>query len=113
GRLLASPFIRPEDQSAYVGLADALKLCGRTRGPGVMRRIVEAYARGSFAGNLLLLMDSMEPLAGVMRLRNEDIPGEFLRRVTTCAKNCAGCGWCGELAESLLTRTGPGIPTLK
>jgi collagenase-like PrtC family protease len=113
GRLLASPFIRPEDQSAYAGLADVLKLCGRSRGPGVMRRIVEAYARGSFAGNLLLLMDSMEPLAGVMRLPNEDIPADFLRRVTTCVKNCTDCGWCGDLAESLLTHTGPGIPSME
>ncbi|WP_144305203.1 hypothetical protein [Oceanidesulfovibrio marinus] len=112
GRLLASPFIRPEDQSGYVGLADVIKLCGRSRGPGVMRRIVEAYARGSFFGNLLLLNDSMEPLAGVLRLPNEDIPSDFLRRVTTCAKDCARCGWCSELAESLLVRTGPQIAPL-
>lgn len=109
-RLLASPFIRPEDAGAYAGFT--LKLCGRTRGPKVMGRVLEAYLQGHFDGNLLELLDAVEGLAEVLTLDNAALPPDFLERVGTCGGNCAACGWCRELAEKVLRRRAPELVRL-
>lgn len=97
-RILRSPFIRPEDVSRYQGLAHAIKLSGRTRGPRVMQKIVEIYLQGSYSGNLLELMDTLEFLSSRLYLANESIPEDFLDRVAHCRKQCAQCGFCRDLA---------------
>jgi hypothetical protein len=105
--ILRSPFIRPEDVELYEPHADVIKLCGRTRGANVMRRIVEAYLARSFQGNLLELMDSMEHLAARLELPNEAVPADFARRVSTCSGICEDCGYCGDLASSVVRDKGP------
>ena len=104
--IFRSPFIRPEDVRAYEGLVDFIKLSGRTRGPRVMSRVLSAYVRQSYSGNLLEIMDTLEFLAGRFRVANQDLPGDFLRRVSTCDKDCRHCAYCFELSQKLVEDRG-------
>jgi hypothetical protein len=98
---LASPFIRPEDAGRYNGLADGLKVCGRTlAGPRRLQHIVAAYLRGKFSGNLLELMDSLDWLAERYVLRNDRLPANFWETVCGCDRACGDCGWCASVFES-------------
>lgn len=103
----AAPFIRPEDQTAYARVADALKVCGRSRGAKTMQRIVDAYVAGRFEGNLLWLNDTQECLAQAFHVANEELPREFLLQVGDCALDCAGCGVCKRLAQEHVRRLAP------
>jgi hypothetical protein len=105
--ILRSPFIRPEDVELFEPHADVIKLCGRTRGAGVMQRIARAYLQRSYRGNLLELMDSMEHIAARLYLPNEAIPADFARRVCTCSGACTQCGCCRDLAAALVRDGGP------
>jgi len=106
-----SPFIRPEDGERYAPCADALKLCGRTRGPEVMTRIVSAYLDGEYHGNLLDLMDAMEGLSGRIHIPNHEIPDDFTDQINGCSRLCGSCGYCQGLAASLVRflRIEPGL----
>ncbi len=105
--LLASPFIRPEDQSGYSRVADVLKICGRSRGPKAMRAIMEAYLAGRYRGNLLWLNDTQECLANVFYIANHELPQDFLLRVGNCDFDCSSCGQCRFLVSAHLERLSP------
>lgn len=109
GAMLASPFIRPEDISQYEGLIDGIKLCGRNRGTPFLARAITAYREKRYSGNLLDLMDAMGDLSDRVNLPNDQIPEDFLNRVTTCNKACIQCGWCVNVAQQIMTRTDPGL----
>lgn len=97
--LFKSPFIRPEDLPHYEGVAEVIKLCGRTLGPGFLQRVVRAYANRQYKGNLLDLMDTMEWLAKRLHVANEELPADFWDRVTGCDRNCSVCLYCRDLLE--------------
>lgn len=113
GSMLASPFIRPEDVTHYAPLVDGIKLCGRNKGIDFLKRAVDAYLSEKFAGNLLDLMDAMGDLADRVDIPNAQFPSDFLERVSACAKNCRTCGWCTAEANTLVSRTDPGIRTAR
>ncbi len=92
-----SPFIRPEDQGQYEGVADAIKLCGRTLGPAFLMRAVKAYADGRYDGNLLDLLDTLEWLVPTLYVDNAALPDDFYRQLTKCDRQCARCRFCKEL----------------
>lgn len=109
GALLASPFIRPEDMTSYEPYVDGIKLCGRNKGTEFLTRVIEAFMRGNYEGNLLDLMDAMGDLSDRMDIPNHLLPDDFAARVTACAKDCRTCGWCATLAETLGSITDPGL----
>jgi hypothetical protein len=111
--LLRSPFIRPEDADALSPGADFLKLCGRSRGPEAMGRIVRAYLAGEYAGNLLDILDTAEGLSQTLYLDNACLGEDFITRVGRCAGNCeGGCAVCDELAARCITRVEAGLGSL-
>jgi collagenase-like PrtC family protease len=109
GAMLASPFIRPEDLHEYLGRADGIKLCGRNRGSRFLMRAVTAYLDGTYAGNLLDLMDAMGDLNDRVNIPNPALPDTFFRQVTTCDKDCLSCGRCAGLMDRIAMRTDPGL----
>lgn len=109
-RLLASPFVRPEDVDHVDGLVDALKICGRTRPAAELTAIVQAYLDRNFGGNLLWLLDAQEMLSGRFVLENTALPGDFFTRTDGCAHNCRQCGYCAELAGSLFHEREMALP---
>ena len=101
--LFKSPFIRPEDLHHYEGMVEVIKLCGRTLGSGFLQRVVRGYADRRYEGNLLDLMDTMEWLAKRLHVANEELPGDFLTRISGCDKDCRACSYCQELLEKSAT----------
>lgn len=73
-RILASPFIRPEDICRYEGSADLIRVCGRTLGVDFLERSVEAYAQCHYRGNLLDLLDAAHWISDRWNIPNGDIP---------------------------------------
>ena len=102
-KLFKSPFIRPEDLEQYEGVVEVIKLCGRTLGPAFLQRVVRGYAARRYEGNLLDLMDTMEWLAKRLHVANEELPADFLTRLSSCDKNCRACSYCMELLEKSAT----------
>lgn len=94
---LKSPFIRPEDIHHYQGIADGIKLCGRTRGVKFLERCISAYARRYFNGNLLDLMDTPEMLAQRRHIDNSRLGTQFFTTLTTCTKMCKPCRICLDI----------------
>jgi len=92
-----SPFIRPEDVIHYEGVADALKLCGRTLGPGFLTRCITAYCKKDHEGNLLELMDATHFLSSFFHLDNRQLGEDFFKKITTCTKGCKNCRICHDL----------------
>lgn len=109
-RLLAAPFVRPEDVGRLEGLADFMKICGRTRPAADLAAIVAAYLEGSFSGNLLWLLDTQEILSGRLLLENAALPGDFFARTDGCTHRCRECGYCGGLAARLVTEREAALP---
>ncbi len=94
---LKSPFIRPEDIHHYQGIADGIKLCGRTRGVKFLKRCISAYISGCFDGNLLDLMDTPEILARQWHIDNTRIGTQFFTHLTSCTKMCKPCKICSKI----------------
>jgi hypothetical protein len=109
-RLLAAPFVRPEDVRHMEGLADFMKICGRTRPVADLTTIVEAYLTGSFSGNLPWLLDTQEVLSGRIWLENSALPEDFFVKTNGCTHRCRECGYCKELASRLLTEREFALP---
>ncbi|MEJ2040084.1 MAG: hypothetical protein P8X55_14300 [Desulfosarcinaceae bacterium] len=96
-RILASPFIRPEDMWRYKNQADIFKVCGRTLGQAFLMRAVNAYRGEKYAGNLLDLLDASHWMAEKWDLRNEALPEDFIQRMAACDQHCEGCPTCREM----------------
>jgi hypothetical protein len=94
---LKSPFIRPEDIHHYQGIADGIKLCGRTRGVRFLKRCIRAYLNEYFGGNLLDLMDTPEILARQYHIDNTRLGKRFFTTLTACTKVCKPCRICSEI----------------
>ena len=94
---LKSPFIRPEDIHHYQGIADGIKLCGRTRGVRFLKKCIRAFLDESFDGNLLDLMDTPEVLARQYHIDNTRLGDRFFTTLTSCTKGCKPCRICAEI----------------
>ena len=95
--ILASPFIRPEDMRHYKGQAAVFKICGRTLGKAFLMRAISAFREEKYVGNLFDLLDASHWMAAEWELRNEGLPEDFHRRLSTCDRQCNGCSACREM----------------
>jgi hypothetical protein len=98
-RILASPFIRPEDLGHYDETADLIKICGRTLGAAFLQRTVGAYSRGRHSGNLFELFDASHWMAERWELPDADLPEDFLTTLSACPHHCDACDTCRTLFE--------------
>ncbi|OLN28834.1 putative protease related to collagenase [Desulfovibrio sp. DV] len=110
GRMLASPFIRPEDVGRLEGVVDFVKVCGRSRTARDLRTIVSAYLAGRYDGNLLWLLDTLEILSDRFTCDNAALPEDFFARTADCSRQCRVCGYCRTLADRLVSRRDPALP---
>ncbi len=102
-KMLSSNWIRPEDVKNYSPYFSEMKLA--TRMHSSPRRVVSAYVRGRFSGNM---MDLAEPsysslLKGVI-LDNTLFPKDWFEVTSQCSKNCHECGYCKKTAETVMQR---------
>jgi hypothetical protein len=98
-RILASPFIRPEDVGRYIETADLIKICGRTLGAAFLERTVSAFVKGRYEGNLFELLDASHWMAERWELPNAELPEDFFTTLTACPQNCEACDTCRALFE--------------
>jgi collagenase-like PrtC family protease len=91
-RIIASPFIRPEDVRRYEAVADLIKVCGRTLGIAFLKRVVGAYASGGYAGNLFDLFDASHWMAERWELPNSELPKGLLTTLSSCGQRCGPPG---------------------
>lgn len=98
---LSGNWIRPEDMSLYEPYFSEAKLA--TRMHTVPRRVVSAYVRGRFRGNLL---DLTEPAYSTRFndhiLDATRIPKDFHARRDGCDHRCEDCGYCLSVAQKAL-----------
>ncbi len=96
-KFLKSPFIRPEDVLHYKGVADTLKICGRTLGTRFLTRCIAAYCQKNYDGNLMDLMDATNFLASSFHLDNKQLGDGFFKTITTCTNVCKNCRICHNI----------------
>ena len=97
-----SNYIRPEDIHLYEDFFDGIKLATRVnKNP---KRILEAYIKGSYNGNLPELMEpDHSALFYPNVFDNKKIPDDFAVKTANCDKNCDACGYCKKvLSDSLI-----------
>ena len=99
-RFLKSPFIRPDDLRFYTGLADAVKICGRTLGVKFLMRTIDAYQGDSYDGNLFELMDATHWLSDFYHLDNKKLGHGFFNLISGCTKTCKTCRICHTLFKN-------------
>lgn len=95
-KILKSPFIRPEDIRYYEGVADTIKICGRTLGTVFLKKTVTAYINQDFDGNLLELMDASGWFADHYFIDNKKLDPGFLKTLTSCTNFCKPCSICDD-----------------
>ena len=97
-KIISSNWIRPEDIKNYEPYFDEMKLA--TRMHSSPRRVISAYARGSFSGNLLDLFEpSYSTLFRGTVLDNRLVPEDFFEKTNGCGKKCHTCQYCKKVVE--------------
>ena len=110
--IFKSPFIRPEDVARYSGVADRIKICGRTLGPGFLINAITAYMAGRYDGNLLSILDAADWLAEKYEIDNHRLPKDFFKKLVTCHKVCDDCRYCRTLAQTHIKKRPLTLPDL-
>lgn len=99
---LQNSWIRPEDIHHYDPYFETAKLA--TRMHANPRKVIAAYTRRRFAGNL---PDLMEPgHASLFRgyfWDNQKFPKEWFERTSACNKQCHCCSYCKQVLREVLT----------
>lgn len=97
---LQNTWIRPEDIHNYVGLVDTVKLATRMHALPAM--VIDAYARGSYSGNLADLFEPGHgPTFAPYVIDNDKFPKDWFERTTACDKNCEKCGYCESVKQTV------------
>jgi collagenase-like PrtC family protease len=101
-QIIRSPWIRPEDLKEYEAIGiDNFKLTGRANTVNWIIQCMRAYARRSFEGNLLELIDCPSELGYTFYLDNALLDGS-IKQWKSCKKICEECRYCDELTTNVL-----------
>jgi collagenase-like PrtC family protease len=101
--VLQNTWVRPEDIGRYARWFPVVKLATRMHPNPFI--VVSAYARGSWSGNLLDLMEPGYSSAfAPYVIDNTRFPADWHERVTACDKECHRCGYCKKVLETVLQR---------
>jgi collagenase-like PrtC family protease len=101
-QIIRSPWIRPEDLKEYEAIGiDNFKITGRANAVNWIINCMRAYARRSFEGNLLELIDCPSELGYTFYLDNTLLDG-CIKQWKTCKKICEECRYCDELTTNVL-----------
>lgn len=98
---LQESWIRPQDIVRYEPYFEEVKLA--TRMHSNPRRVIGAYVRGKFSGNMF---DLTEP--GYSRRFSNYImdatrfPSDWFEKTSDCSRHCEQCGYCHKVAEQTL-----------
>jgi collagenase-like PrtC family protease len=96
-----STWIRPEDINKYNSCFNLGKLA--TRVHSNPRKVVEAYVRGAYSGNLLDLFEpNHSSLLAPYIIDNNSFPKEWGDKINSCDKKCYACTYCEKVMKKVL-----------
>lgn len=102
-KFLQNSWIRPEDIHNYDRYFSLAKLATRTHSNP--RKVIEAYCKGRFKGNLIdLLEPGHNPIFFPYVIDNSEFPGDWFEKTTRCDKRCHKCVYCSQVMEKVLVR---------
>lgn len=102
-RILASPFIRPEDVQHYQSQIDIIKICGRSLGPDFLINTVKSYIEEVSPNNLLSLLDAVHWMSKSRKIDPNNLPDDFYQLLTSCNGDCKSCKVCRKLFSRAAT----------
>jgi hypothetical protein len=103
--VLRNCWIRPEDLHHYEAWFATVKLA--TRVHPRPQRVLGAYARGRYRGNILdLLEPGYAALPGMPYLDNGRFPGDWYERTADCGHDCENCPTCDEVFRLISDENG-------
>lgn len=98
---MGESWIRPEDIIRYAPYFEQVKLA--TCMHSNPRRVVSAYCRGRFSGNMFDLTEpSYSTHFNKYVLDATQFPDDWFARTTNCSHDCEKCGYCRETAGKML-----------
>lgn len=98
---LQGNWIRPEDMYHYEPYFSEAKLA--TRMHSNPRRVLSAYVRGHFSGNMLDLTEpSYARRFAEHVLDATKFPKDWFERTVNCSRNCKACGYCEGVAKEAM-----------
>ncbi|MHC1611544.1 MAG: U32 family peptidase [Candidatus Methanospirareceae archaeon] len=101
-QIIRSPWIRPEDMREYEAIGiNNFKISGRANAVNWIINCMVAYARRSFKGNLLEVIDCPSELRYIFYVDNELLEG-CIKQWKTCKKICDECRYCDVVTTKVL-----------
>ena len=98
--LQISNWIRPEELHLLDPYFDGAKIA--TRSSQNAFRIVAAYAKGVWHGNVLDLTEPSHSILFQNKILNNDLfPDGFLKKQMSCSKDCDSCGYCEKVFDEV------------
>lgn len=100
---LRNSWIRPEDLHNYEPYFPMVKLA--TRMHPSPARVIGAYSRQRFEGNLMDLLEPAHvPLFAHHIIDNSRFPKDWHKKITTCDRKCHTCNYCSQVLNEVLVR---------
>ncbi|MBC7321181.1 U32 family peptidase [bacterium] len=100
-KFLQNSWIRPEDLHNYDKYFSIAKLATRTHSNP--RKVIEAYSKQRFKGNLMdLLEPGHSPLFFPYAIDNSRFPNDWFQKTSSCDKKCHKCNYCLSVLEKVL-----------
>jgi len=100
---LQNSWVRPEDLHRYEDYFPMVKLA--TRMHDHPARVIRAYSRRQFDGNLMELLEpGHAPLFEGFLIANGRFPADWFDKTTACGKRCHCCNYCAEVLNQVLER---------
>lgn len=100
---LQESWVRPEDICKYENYFSEVKLASRMHSNP--RRVVNAYVKGSFKGNMFDLTEpSYSKRFKAYILDATRFPKDWFERTANCTKKCEECGYCANVARDMMIK---------
>ena len=101
---LQNTWIRPEDVHNFKDKVDSIKVATRMHALPAM--VIDAYARGSYHGNLADLFEPGHgPVFAPYVIDNDKFPSDWFTKTTKCNKYCLECNYCNEVCEKVFVNS--------
>ncbi len=98
-KIFSSPFVRPEDLGHYDGISDVFKLSTRNFDTSRIKKLIKAYVRKTYHGNLLDILNSVYTDRLDITIENSAIPKDFFEKLSGCDDDCRNCSYCREVLK--------------
>lgn len=99
--ILGNTWIRPEDLHNYNELFSEVKLA--TRQTKFPKKVINAYIREKYYGNLLDLFEpNHSPLLKNRYISNSLFPEDWYEKTKDCTGQCSECGYCKNVFQRVV-----------